>query len=119
MRIVKSRLIDYCLYALISVTVIASMFIAIAWNMAPAEYMRWVALGGATLVIFGFLIGDNKILWSKKSFWITMCATLVVHCLVFAGLEIQRISFSGYKVMLICFVEICFIQVLKKLVVRT
>ena len=77
MRNGNSRLLDYSLYLLISAAVVASLFIATAWKVSEADYMRWVALIGATLVIFGFVIGENRALWAKNSFWIVICTILL------------------------------------------
>lgn len=43
-----------------------------------------------------------------------------LHCALrcIRGLEIKKVNFSGVKVMLIIIIEICFIHVLKKQLVR-
>jgi hypothetical protein len=119
MRTNKSRFLDYTLYLLISMVAVASIFVPSVLNLSPIQYKRWVALIFAALIITGFVIEDSKTLWRKKKFWVFMRPIVVLNCVLLAMVVLEKIQVSGFMLMCICFIEICTIYWLKKVIVRT
>jgi hypothetical protein len=94
----RKKILDFGLYVLISSVVVGSIFLGYALGIPHEQFVRWFGLVGATLIIFGFAVSQNRNLWDKKSFWILLSAIFIVHCGVFAGLEVVKVSLSGFKV---------------------
>jgi drug/metabolite transporter (DMT)-like permease len=114
----RKKVLDIGLYVLISVVVVGSIFLGYALGIPHEEFMRWFGLIGATLVIFGFAISQNRNLWDKNSFWILLTVIFIAHCCVFAGLAIAKTNLTGFKVMVICFTEISLMNILKNIIYR-
>ena len=115
---IKSRVVDYVLYLVISMVAVASIFVPSVLNISPTEYKRWLALIFAALVILGFVIEDTKGLRGTRIYWVFISTAIGVNGIVLAVLALEKIQVSGFILMCICFVEICLIHVLKKRVAR-
>jgi hypothetical protein len=114
----RKKILDLALYVLVSVAVVGSIFLGYALGIPHEEFMRWFGLIGATLIIFGFAVSQNRPLWDKKSFWILLSAIFIAHCCVIAGLAISKTNLTGFKIAVICFTEISLMNILKNLIYR-
>jgi hypothetical protein len=113
-----SRQKDFVWYFVIALGItgvaLYSLFTGVPWDI----FMRWFGLIGLTLVVFGFAISESRSLWNRRSFWIVISSIFIVHCSICIRLVMSKVNLSGYKLMIACIVELCFLSILRATVYR-
>ena len=67
--------------------------------------MRWFGVIFSALIVFGYVINSSRSFWHSRLFWLMTGTLLVVHVCVFTTLAIRGIGISGYKWMLVAWLE--------------
>ena len=78
-----SRMIDLTLYVLIAVVVVASAGLYGVYQAKTGQKaglpIKWVGFAVLTVIIFGYVLFDNRTFWHRPLFWGIVLVVLVVH----------------------------------------
>lgn len=80
-----NRIRDFALYIAIGLLVglLAMWLASYTDRSAAAKIFKWLALAVNTLIVFGYTIKFNRVLWKHRSFWVTLFLLLFVHLFAF------------------------------------
>jgi len=69
-----NRMRDFALYIAISLLVgLSIMWLASHTDRSSAgKIFKWLGLAANTLIVFGYTIKFNRVLWKRRSFWVTV-----------------------------------------------
>jgi len=74
----------------------ALLFCAIAIYVAESDIdMRWVVVGGMTLVLFGFVCYRTKDFWGNPWYWATFGGWFALHSVAVVVVQRNRPMFPG------------------------
>lgn len=109
---------DLSLYLALSIGVVGIALYALFSGIEWTSFMRWFGLVGSTVVIYCFIISQEKHLWAKKSFWALMGLFFVVHCAVYAYLATTKVNLSGFKLAIIVIAESSLLNILASVIYK-
>ncbi|MBZ5676748.1 MAG: hypothetical protein LAP61_21110 [Acidobacteriia bacterium] len=79
-----NRIRDFVLYIAIGLLVgLLAMWLAFHSDRSGSEVFKWPGLAVNTAIVFGYAIKFNRILWKRRSFWMTLFLLLFVHLFAF------------------------------------
>jgi len=80
-----NRIRDFALYIAIGLLVgLSTMWLASHTGRSSAgKIFKWLGLAANTLIVFGYTIKFNHVLWKRRSFWVTVFLMLFVHLFAF------------------------------------
>jgi hypothetical protein len=74
----------------------ALLFCAIAIYVAESDIdMKWVVIGGLTLLLFGFVCYRTKDFWGNPRYWATFGGWFVLHCVAVVMVQRNRPMIPG------------------------
>jgi len=79
------RACDFAVYILIGITVSLGI-VWYAWSNdggGTEPIGKWIGLGGATAIVFGYAIRTHRLLVQRLSFWLVILVLLVIHLSIF------------------------------------
>lgn len=78
------RIRDFALYIAIGLLVgLSIMWLAFHSGRSGAEVFKWPGVAVITAILFGCTIKFNRVLWKRRSFWMTLFLLLCVHLFAF------------------------------------
>ena len=80
-----NRIWDFVLYIAIGLLVgLSIMWLASHTDRSgAAKIFKWLGLAVNTLIVFAYTIKFNRVLWKRRSFWMTLFLLLFVHLFAF------------------------------------
>ena len=114
-RTSRDRWRDMGLYTVISSSLLGALCYAILVGVRIDLFMRWFGVIFSTLTIFGYIVSSSRSFWRSHVFWLMIGTLLIVHVSVFTHLAIRGMSISGYKWMLIAWIEFILLGIGKAL----
>jgi hypothetical protein len=82
-----NRVRDFVIYTAIGLLVgLSIMWLAFHTDRpVEARIFKWLGLAVNTMIVFGYAIKENRILWKRRSFWGVLSLLLFVHLFVFVA----------------------------------
>jgi uncharacterized membrane protein YccC len=79
-----NRIRDFFLYIAIGLIVgLLAMWLAFHSSRSGSEVFKWPGLAVNTAIVFGYTIKSNRVLWKRRSFWVTFFLLLCAHLFAF------------------------------------
>lgn len=78
-----ARVRDYLIYIGVTAAVLASVFVAVEVGIPKDLFLRWIAFGIFTLLLFGHFIINSRSYWDHRAFWIGVIVAAIVHSIFF------------------------------------